>query len=81
MFPNLDDPHFKAVFSLSLIYPTGLKVYANTEIIKTGSWDNKGNVIAQFADTPLISSYLFAFSLGDFAEAQNQTISGVNVIF
>jgi aminopeptidase N len=34
---------------------------------------------AQFDDTPLISTYLFAFALGDFAEVKTTSKSGVEV--
>lgn len=38
VFPGLDDPHFKAVFSLGLIYPRGAKVYSNTKVVETRQW-------------------------------------------
>lgn len=79
VFPSVDDPHFKAVFSLKLIYPKGAKVFSNTE--KTDDereFDQYRNIV-RFEDTPLMSTYLFAFAVGNFTSATASTKRGIPV--
>lgn len=64
-FPCFDEPAFKAIFDVSLMIPKGLKAISNTiesEILEHES----GYQILKFASTPIMSTYLLAFIIGDF---------------
>ncbi|KAI6189439.1 Peptidase family M1 [Aphelenchoides bicaudatus] len=79
VFPNLDDLWFKAVISFTLIYPKGAKVYSNMKQIDDGYSYSTWRQSVTFHDTPLMSTYLFAFAVGDFAEASAKTRSNIPV--
>ena len=63
-FPLFDQPDLKAKFKLSLTVPAGWKALANSDVekVKTGN----ASTTYLFKQTPLISSYLFSFVVGDF---------------
>lgn len=79
-FPCWDEPIFKATFSVSLVVPEGLVALSNMPIIKT-------QVIAEnlkevsFNITPVMSTYLVAFVVGEFefVEGTVNQGSGSNV--
>ncbi|KAI6177824.1 putative aminopeptidase-2 [Aphelenchoides bicaudatus] len=79
LFPNLDDPFFKASISFTLIYPKQAKVYSNMPKINDGQVYNKYWQKVQFKTSPPMSTYLFAFAIGDFAEAKATTKRGVPI--
>ncbi|KAI6212969.1 Aminopeptidase N [Aphelenchoides besseyi] len=65
LFPSLDDPSFKSVFSLKLIYPKNAKAYHNSVEESTDVYDDQ-RWITKFKDTPLLSTYRLAIVIGDF---------------
>ena len=65
VFPCFDEPAFKAVWRVSLIgIPQGLVAIGNGAIVKDQVEENGLRTI-QFADTPVLSSYLVALCIGE----------------
>ena len=83
-FPVFDQPDLKARFQLTTTVSRGWKIVSNTNIDKTtpitriqydiGEREGKDDTIKtpldyiEFAETKPISTYVFAFAAGDFAE-------------
>lgn len=59
-FPCFDQPDLKARFTLDLALPAGWRAVSNAPALE----DSPGR--ARFAETPPISTYLFAFAAGPF---------------
>jgi aminopeptidase N len=74
-FPVFDQPDLKARFQLNVISPVNWKAVSNTEFVKSefnfgrglNKDEQKGNLFI-FNETKPISTYVFAFAAGDFAE-------------
>ncbi len=64
-FPCFDEPEFKATFALELTYPTGNAAIANMPVTSTEELGND-RTRARFRETPKISSYLVAFTVGPY---------------
>ncbi|MBS1792274.1 MAG: ERAP1-like C-terminal domain-containing protein [Acidobacteria bacterium] len=71
-FPVFDQPDLKARFQLDLAYPARWNAVSNTRIRTTGEPKcadlDKCLQSSSFEETKPISSYVFAFAAGDFAE-------------
>ncbi|HSX07852.1 MAG TPA: M1 family metallopeptidase [Candidatus Saccharimonadales bacterium] len=76
-FPCIDEPEAKAVFSLSLISPTGETALSNMPAASTHQMD--GKTLTVFEPTPKMSTYLLAFAYGDLQRKQTKTSGGVEV--
>jgi aminopeptidase N len=76
-FPCIDEPEAKAVFDLSITAPSKLKAIANMPILTSHIVDN--NTTTQFMSTPIMSTYLLAFVIGDIHNIEASTNDGVNV--
>ncbi len=68
-FPCFDQPDLKARFSLELVVPRAWTAVGNAPIAATKDVSNSLRRF-RFAATPPISTYLFAFAAGPFAEVQ-----------
>src|SRR5205809_634658 len=68
-FPCFDQPDLKARFSLELVVPRAWTAVGNAPIKATEDVSS-GQRRFRFAATPPISTYLFAFAAGPFAEVQ-----------
>jgi tricorn protease interacting factor F2/3 len=68
--PCMDHPRHKAVFELEMTVPSHLSVIANTEPVKQESLPDNLKRVA-FAPTPLMSTYLLFFGVGEFESAQD----------
>jgi len=76
-FPCFDEPEFKARFALALVHDASLAAIANMPVSRASS-PTAGRTLTEFADTPLISSYLLAFTVGPYeATPAASTASGV----
>jgi len=76
-YPCFDEPEFKARFALELIHPAGLAAIANMPIEKTEAIAD-GRVRTRFVETPKISPYLLAFTVGPYESTEEaRTPSGV----
>ena len=77
-FPCMDEPEHKAIFQINLTIPKGLTGLSNTEIIKEVINDNLKTIY--FKETPIMSTYLLAFFVGEteysesFANINNKQI-------
>ncbi len=71
VFPCFDQPDLKARFTLEVTAPSSWKIITNTEGYVAAHLDKIGKEPEQqmrFRETQPISTYLFAFAAGDFAE-------------
>ncbi|KAJ3225536.1 Aminopeptidase 2 mitochondrial [Chytriomyces hyalinus] len=68
-FPSFDEPALKATFDCTLVVDVDLVALSNTnEISSTPFVNTAGRSVkqVQFARTPIMSTYLLAFAVGDF---------------
>ncbi len=78
-FPCFDEPEFKARFALTLNIPANLTAVANGHVERETALGG-GRKEVQFAETPPISSYLVAYTVGPYEPTPTaSTESGVPV--
>ena len=79
-FPCWDEPACKATFQLTLNIPSDMVAVSNTPILEQAGLD-AGFKSIMFGRTPIMSTYLMAFVIGDLSyieqEAVNNTTVGV----
>ena len=75
-FPCWDEPAVKAAFDITLIVPQELEAISNTEPVSVVNTDDGRNTV-HYAETPVMSTYLLAFIVGDLACVQDRTRDGV----
>jgi puromycin-sensitive aminopeptidase len=64
-FPCFDEPEFKARFTVELIHPAGNAAIANMPIVSQDDLDDR-RTRTVFRETPKISTYLVAFTVGPY---------------
>jgi aminopeptidase N len=79
VFPCIDEPEAKATFDLTLVTPNKQKVLANTPIKKQADSSDNGWVETLFEATPVMSTYLLAFVIGEIHSVSTKTKHGVEV--
>lgn len=67
-FPCIDEPIAKAIFNLTITSSKKYTILSNTDPISTKVINNKQTV--KFKPTPLMSSYLLAFVIGELSYKQ-----------
>lgn len=77
-FPCFDEPAHKAIFHVSLIVPKGKTAISNTLPISVLEHE-AGYQIVKFSPTPIMSTYLLAFIIGDFEYVEKKSKRGVIV--
>jgi puromycin-sensitive aminopeptidase len=77
-FPCWDEPAQKAVFAVTLVVPEDRVAVSNMPPSEVESGDD-GFKTVRFADTPVMSTYLLAFVVGDFDYVETETKEGVTV--
>lgn len=80
-FPCWDEPDLKATFRLQLIMPSNLSAISNMPIWETKEALPKSDKLTAvtFAKTPLMSTYLLAFIIGEFESLETTTQEGTLV--
>jgi len=66
LFPCFDQPDIKAHFTLELEIPTAWKAVGNGPLEKSEAAQTEGRTHLKFHTTEPLSTYLFAFVVGDF---------------
>ncbi|MCH7608113.1 MAG: M1 family metallopeptidase [Chloroflexi bacterium] len=74
-FPCWDEPAIKASFGLTLVVPESLTAISNMPIAAESALPN-GRREVRFEPTPVMSTYLLAFVVGDMACVQDTAGSG-----
>jgi aminopeptidase N len=77
VFPCIDEPEAKAVFSLSLTTTSSDIVLANTEPLQVMRGPELSTTV--FEDTPIMSTYLLAFVTGPLHAVEGETKNGTKV--
>ena len=79
LFPCFDEPAFKARWSIQLVgLPEGAVALGNSRITRDQKEPDGGRTV-QFAETPLLSSYLIALCIGELAGSPLEKIRGYDV--
>lgn len=77
-FPCFDEPAYKAVFEISFIIPDSHTAISNTLPINIKEHES-GFKIVSFAPSPIMSTYLVAFIIGEFEYIQGKTKNNVEI--
>jgi len=79
-FPCWDEPAIKSTFDIKLIVPKTGVALSNMNVINEESFPEDDNLrVVTFAKTPIVSTYLIAFVVGEFDYVEDQTDDGVQV--
>ena len=70
-FPCWDEPAHKAIFDVTLVIPEHLMALSNTPVIEE-SEAGPGLKTLRFAETPIMSTYILAFVVGDLTSVESQ---------
>lgn len=77
VFPCIDEPEAKATFELSLKTEAGLTVLSNTPVKKEAK--SGKNIKTVFEKTPIMSTYLLAFVVGELHCVEAKTKDGITM--
>lgn len=77
-FPCFDEPAHKAVFDVTLVAPPGMRAISNT-VEESIEKHPDGSRAFRFAPSPVMSTYLAAFVIGDFEYLEGRTTRGTIV--
>ncbi len=78
-FPCVDEPARKAAFGVTLIVPKELDAFSNMPELSHKTLEGGTKKELTFLDTPIMSTYLLAFVIGEFDYVQAETSHGVLV--
>ena len=77
-FPCWDEPAQKAVFDVTLVFADGYEAVSNTPIVEEKS-PAPGLKSVRFGETPVMSTYLLAFVVGDLVSVEDEAADGTKV--
>jgi aminopeptidase N len=72
-FPCFDEPNLKATFDFEMEVPEDLTALSNMPEKETKKSKKSGHKIVSFDRTPVMSTYLLAWSFGDFEYIEDFT--------
>jgi len=75
-FPCFDEPSQKAIFEVTLVAPASLDCLSNMPIVSETVLEN-GKKAVKFEDSPIMSTYLLAYCVGEFDYIEGTTSNGV----
>ena len=78
-FPCWDEPTLKAKFQVQLVIPDGLVAVSNTPVVEEETSAGAGLKTIRFAETPVMSTYLLAFVIGDLVSIEQQATNNTRV--
>ncbi|XP_015679228.1 puromycin-sensitive aminopeptidase-like protein [Protobothrops mucrosquamatus] len=77
-FPCWDEPAIKATFDISLVVPKDRVALSNTNITDRRPYPDDENLVeVKFSRTPVMSTYLVAFVVGEYDFLETRTTDGV----
>ena len=74
-FPCWDEPSLKATFTVTLNIPADLVAVSNMPVVSEEP-DGAGRKTLRFAESPIMSTYLLAFVVGDLKSVEQRSDSG-----
>ena len=77
-FPCWDEPAQKAVFDVTLVFDDGYQTVSNTPIVEETT-PVPGLRSVRFGETPVMSTYLLAFVVGDLVSVEADAANGTTV--
>ena len=77
-FPCWDEPAHKASFEVTLVFADGYQAVSNTPAVEETS-PGPGLKSVRFAETPVMSTYLLAFVVGDLVSVEQDAPNGTRV--
>ncbi len=77
--PCWDEPAVKATFQVTLNIPAEMEAVSNTPIIQDTAGPTAGTRTVVFDQTPVMSTYLLAFVIGDLARVEKEAADGTVV--
>ena len=77
--PCWDEPAVKATFQVTLNVPEDMAAVSNTPIIEERAGDSPGIKTVKFDTTPIMSTYLLAFVIGDLTHIEKEAADGTMV--
>lgn len=77
VFPCVDEPEAKATFDVTLTTEPDVIVLGNMPVKR--QWSEDGNLLTEFETTPVMSSYLLAWVVGELHRKTATTNGGVEV--
>ena len=77
-FPCWDEPAQKAVFDVTLVFDDSLQAVSNTPIVEEGA-PAAGLRLVRFGETPVMSTYLLAFVVGDLVSVEADAVNGTTI--
>tara|TARA_Y100000590_G_scaffold470731_1_gene668917 strand:+ start:3897 stop:6521 length:2625 start_codon:yes stop_codon:yes gene_type:complete len=77
-FPCWDEPIFKSKFKIKLIIPSHLEAISNMPIEEIKHID-PSNKYVSFAESPIMSTYLIAFVIGNLVSIQKKSTHGTMI--
>ena len=77
-FPCWDEPAQKAAFDVTLVFDDAYEAVSNTPIVEASS-PAPGLKSVRFGETPIMSTYLLAFVVGDLVSVEADAADGTKV--
>ncbi|XP_077968024.1 puromycin-sensitive aminopeptidase-like [Styela clava] len=78
-FPCWDEPALKATFDVTLVVPKDRVALSNMNVISEADYFEKEFKVVKYARTPIMSTYLLAFVVGEFDFVEGKTPKGLPV--